>query len=46
MSNQALLGVRVCNTGNFTATVISADFAWDTSDPYIEKWLSQPTFQR
>ncbi|HSL45573.1 MAG TPA: DUF11 domain-containing protein, partial [Anaerolineales bacterium] len=30
------VGVRVCNTGNLTATGITADFVWDTSDVFID----------
>lgn len=33
--NNFPVGVRVCNTGNLTATGISADFVWDTTDTYI-----------
>src|SRR5215208_573874 len=33
--NNFPVGVRVCNTGDLTATGITADFVWDSSDPYI-----------
>ncbi len=29
------VGARVCNTGDAAATNLSADFVWDTTDPYI-----------
>src|SRR5215208_530813 len=33
--NNFPVGARVCNTGDLTATGITADFVWDSSDPYI-----------
>jgi len=33
--NNFPVGVRVCNTGDDPATNVSADFIWDSSDPYI-----------
>ncbi len=33
--NNFPVGVRVCNTGDATATNVSADFVWDSFDTYI-----------
>lgn len=33
--NNFPVGARVCNTGTTPATDVTADFVWDSSDPYI-----------
>jgi hypothetical protein len=34
--NNFPVGVRVCNTGDEPATNVTADFVWDSSDPFID----------
>src|SRR5688572_17695680 len=33
--NNFPVGARVCNTGDTTATNVTASFVWDSADPYI-----------